>query len=456
MKIERKDIDALNKTVTITLSPEDFESEFLTELKKYKAKAHMKGFRKGKTPLSVLKKMYGQSVLADVVMERINKDLSNYISDEKMDVLGQPLPNEDQQKYEFDPNVLEEMSFSFDLGLAPEFEVLGLDDKFKIFNVSIPDETVEEELMLARKRVGKNEEVEDDIQENDMLTIKALELDGKKLKEGGWETDFTIMAELINDEKIKAKVLKGKKGTKIDFDIYTIEKDKDEKYVRKYLLNLDDEEEKEIGSKFRGTIEKVSRLIPAEMNKEFFKNYFGNEDVDTEEAAKAKIREDIEKYYDQQAKLVMNREVMEHLMDVNKLETPNDFLKRWLSTNNNNMASEDIEKDFEGFQKNLQWTLIKNKLAKKYEVNVEPQEIRNEMRGKVISYMQGYPMDENSLNEMVNRLLSNNEQVNKVYEEIQAVKIFDKLEGDLNLEKKKITLEKFKDLVKSLNESAAN
>ena len=453
MKIEKKDIDPLNRSVTITLAPEDFESEFISELKKYKAKAHMKGFRKGKTPLTVLKKMYGQSVLADVVMERINKGISNYIADEKLDILGQPLPNENQKQYEFDPNSLEEMSFTFDLGLAPEFEVQGLDHSYNLYEVTIPDATVEEELNLARKKMGKQIEVEDTIEEKDLLTIKAVEMDGKKVKDGGWETDFTILTELINDDKVKSKLLKGKKGTSFDFDITTIEKDKDEKYIRKYLLNLDDDEDKVIGNKFRGTVDKVSRLEPAELNSDFFKNYFGNEDVDNEDTAKTKIREEIEKYYTQQAKLVMNREVMEHLVEVNKLETPDAFLKRWLSTNNNNVSGEDIEKDFDAFQKNLQWTLVKNKLEKKYDVTVDPQEIRNDMRNKVLSYMQGYPMDENSLNEMVNRLLSNNEQVNKVYEEIQAVKIFDKLEGDLILVKNEITLEDFKEVVKKLNDT---
>jgi trigger factor len=455
MKIERKDLDTLNSSVTITLDPEDYQSSFLDELKKYKSKAHMKGFRKGKTPMNVLKKMYGQSVLAEVVMERVNKELSSYIGDEKLDLLGQPIPSEDQQRYDFDPNNLEEISFTFDLGLSPEFEINGIEDTYILHDVTIPEEIVEEELSLARKRMGEQIEEENDIEEHDILTITAVELEGEQPKAGGWETDFTIMTDQIGEEGLKEKVLKGKKGIEIDFDIYKIEKDKDEKHVKKYLLNLDDDEEKEIGNMFRGIVQKVQRIKPAEMNEEFFSKYFGNDEVKTEEEAKDKVRKEIEKYYEQQAKMVMNREVMEALMEKNDLKTPDNFLKRWLSTTNENVSPEDIEKDFESFQKNLQWTLIKNKLSKKYDVTVDPEDVRNEMRNKVLSYMQGYPMDENSLNDMVNRLLSNNEQVNKVYEEIQAVKIFEKLEGDLTLQKKEITLEKFKEVVKTLNESQA-
>lgn len=453
MKIERIEKDQLNSSVSITLTREDYEPTFLDELKKYRNKASMKGFRKGKTPMNFIKKMYGQSVLAEVVMDKINKSLSDFIADEKLDILGQPLPGEDQDRYNFDPNALEDMTFVFDLGIAPEFEIKGLDDPVKLNVVEIPDETVQEELDIARKRLGKQIEVEDNIEENDLLTIKARELADGELKEGGWETDFTVLTNLINDEEVKKVLLGGKKGVEFDFDINTIEKDKDEAYIRKYLLNLDEDEEKEIGNMFKGTVDKIQRVEAAELNADFFKGYFGNEDVDNEEDAKGKIKEEIEKYYKQQAKLVMNRELMEYLMESNKINTPDEFLMRWLTSNNENLSKEEIEKDFESFKKNLQWTLIKNKLSKKYEIQVEHGEIRNEMRNKVLSYMQGYPMDENTLNDMTNRLLSNQEQVNRVYEEVQATKIFDKLEEDLNFNEVKISLEEFKEVVKDLNES---
>ncbi|NNF35445.1 MAG: trigger factor [Saprospiraceae bacterium] len=456
MKIERIEKDNLNSSVSITLSKEDYEPTFLDELKKYRNKASMKGFRKGKTPMNFIKKMYGQSVLAEVVMDKINKSLSEYIAEEKLDILGQPLPGEEQERYEFDPNALKDMTFVFDLGVAPEFEIQGLEDPVNLYDVEIPDETVREELDIARKRLGKQVDIEDNIEENDLLTIKAVELEDGSIKEGGWETDFTVLVNLINDEDVKSALLKGKKGSEFDFDINTIEKDKDEAYVRKYLLNLDDDEEKEIGNMFRGTVDKVQRVEAAELNADFFKGYFGNEDVDNEEDAKGKIKEEIVKYYKQQAKLVMNRELMEYLMENNKIDTPDNFLMRWLATNNEKLSKEEIEKDFDSFKKNLQWTLIKNKLSAKYEIQVDPEEIRNEMRNKVLSYMQGYPMDENTLNDMTNRLLSNQEQVNRVYEEVQAAKIFDKLEDDLNFNEVKITLEDFKEVVKELNESQNN
>ncbi len=453
MKIERTEKDPLNSSISITLSREDYEPTFLNELKKHRSKAQMKGFRKGKTRLNFIKKMYGQSVVADVVMEKINKSLTGYISDEKLDILGQPLPSDEQERYDFDPNALKEMTFTFDLGLAPEFDITGLEDEFKVHKVEIPDETIMEELDVARKRLGKQVEIEEDIQENDLLTIKAREIENGEIKDGGWETDFTVLANLINDEEVKDTLLKGKKGMEFDFNITTIEKDKDEAYIKKYLLNLDEDEEKEIGDLFRGKVDKIQRVEAAELNADFFSNYFGNEEISNEDEAKGKIREEIEKYYKQQAKLVMNREVMEYLMEKNTPETPDEFLKRWLSMNNEKLSPEEIDKDFEAFKKNLQWTLIKNKLGKKYEIQVNPDEIRNEMRNKVLGYMQGYPMDENTLNDMTNRLLGNQEQVNRVYEEIQAAKIFDNLEGDLNLKENNISLEDFKEVVKDLNES---
>lgn len=456
MKVERQEIDQLNSTITILLEPGDYEPNFLDELKKYKSKVQMKGFRKGKTPMGVIKKMYGQSVLAEIVMDQINKGLTDFISEEKIDILGQPLPKEDQQQYDFDPNNLSDMEFRFDVGMAPEFDIQGVEDEFRLYDVSADDKTIEEELNVARRRFGKQEEVEDNIEEKDMLTISAWELEDGEKKEKGWETGFTVLVEMVGDEKVKKIILAGKAGLEFDFDIYNIEKDRDEAHVKKYFLNMDEEEEQEVGKLFRGKIDKVARIAPAELNGEFFTNYFGNEEVTTEEEAKNKIKEEIEKYYEHQSKLVMNREVMEHLMDKNNLSTPDTFLKKWLTSTNENTSAEEIEKDYESFQKNLQWTLIKNKFSDKYDVVVSPEHIRNNMRQKISSYMQGYPMDDNQMNEMIDRLLKDKEQVNKTYEEIQAMMIFDALEKDLNLKKEPIGIEEFKEVVKSLNETASN
>lgn len=456
MQVTIKDSDQLVNTLSVSLSKNDYENDFLTELKKQKGKAQMKGFRKGKTPLSMIKKMYGQKVLFDIVMNKINKAINDYIESEQLNILGQPLPNEDQKQYVFDPNALEDMEFLFDIGLSPEFEIEGLDEGIELYKVEIPEATIEEELNGARKRKGNQIEIEDNIEKEDILTISAKEIENGEVKEGGWETGFTIMVDTIASEELQSDILKGKKGMEFDFDIYNLEKDKDEKYVRKYFLNLDDEEEKEIGHLFRGKIDVVKRLEPAEMDEDFFKSYFGNEEVNTAEDAKLKVREEIENYYAAQAKLVRNRKVMEILMEKTTFGIPEEFMKRWLKETNEEVTDENLEKEFPAFKENLKWTLIKNKLSKKYEISVLPEEVKQKLAQKIYQYMGGYPVGQEYIQDMVNKLMSNQEQVNRAYEEVQADKIFESLDKDLIEVEKIISLEDFKEEVKKLNERLSN
>jgi trigger factor len=456
MQVTIKDSQNLVNTISVTLSKDDYETDFTSELKKQRGKAQMKGFRKGKTPMSIMKKMYGQKVLVDVVMNKINTAINDYIESEKLNILGQPLPNKEQEQYAFDPNSLSEMEFLFDIGLTPEFEIQGLDNTIDIYHVEIPEETVEEELNVARRRAGKQVEMEDDIGKDDILTISAKEIEDGNVKKDGWETGFTVMVDSIANEELRAEILKGKKGMEFDFDIFNFEKDKDEKHVKKYLLNLDEEEEKEIGNDFRGKIDVVKRLQPAELDEEFYKNYFGNDEIKSEEEARAKVKGEIQSYYDNQAKMVRNRNLMDVLMEKTNITIPEDFMKRWLKETNKEVTDENLEKEFPAFTENLKWTLIKTKLSDKYAVTVEQQEVKEKLIQKVYQYMGAYPVGEEYITEMVNRLMSNQEQVNKAYEEIQADKIFVALEKDITEEEKSISLEDFKEEVKKLNERLSN
>ena len=453
MKIDKIDQENLTSKISVTLSKEDYQPKFVDELKKYRGKVQMKGFRKGKTPINLIKKMYGQSLLSEIVFESIQKALNDYLNEEKIKIVAQPLPSKDQELLDLDPNNLQDYTLSFDIGLAPEFEIKGLDDTYALHKVDIPDATIEEELKVGQRKLGKQVETEETIEEKDMLTISAKELEDGEVKKKGHETGFTVLTETIADESLKEKIMKSKVGFEFDFDIYQLEKDRDEKYVKKYLLNLDEEEEIEVGNMFRGKIDKVMRLQEAELNEDFFSSYFGNKDIKNTDDAKSKIREEIEKFYEGQAKAVMNRKVMESVMDQTEITVPEEFLKRWLKENNTETTEEEIEKEFPAFLDNFKWTLIKNKLSDKYDIKVEYPELQDAMRQRVMSYMQGYPMEDGFVNDMVARMMDNKEQVNKLYEEIQANKVFESLEKDLATEEKSISLDEFRDIVKDLNES---
>lgn len=458
MQIVRKETDPLHLTLELTLEPSDYAPKFESEIKKYKNQAQLKGFRKGMTPVSVIKKMYGKSILSDVINEAIQDKLFGYLDEQKLNYLGQPLPNRDENLvFNLDVNNLKEYKFSFDLGLAPELDIKGVSetDEYNYFDVSIPDSIVEEEFNAARKRFGKRVEATDTIQNMDMIKLEAEELDGNVVKDGGWKTEFTLLVDIIHDETVKNEILTKKLGDNITFDIYKLE-DKDEAHINKYLLKKPEDSDLETGNMFSATITEVTRVELAELNEEFFST-FGDESVTDETSLKEFLRKDIKAYYDSQALQFMYRDIMDALMEKNEVNLPETFLRRYLRESNENVSDEVLEKEFDAFAKNMRWSLQKSNLANKYEISVEETDIRKHFTNSVFSYMRSYGnMDYSFISQTVDRLMKDKEQMNKAYEEILADRVFSRI-GD-TVKKKNITIsqEDFVEKVKQLNERVNN
>jgi trigger factor len=457
MQIVRKDADALNITLELTLEPSDYSQKFESELKKYKNTAQMKGFRKGMTPMSVIKKMYGKSILSDVVNETLQNKLFAYIDEQKLNYLGQPLPNRDENiVFNLDVNNLQEYKFSFDLGLAPEFEVKGVSsaDKYTYYDVNIGDKLIEDELDAMRRRYGKRVETSEVIQKMDMVKMESVELDGDKEKENGWKTEISVLVDIIHDEAVKNEIQTKKLGDTIIFDVYKLE-DKDKAHVDKYILKKT-EEDQENGSMFKGTITEVSRVEPAELNEEFFQ-IFGDESVTDEESVRAYLGKDIKSYYDNQAMQFMYREIMDALMDNNNIDLPMTFLKKYLKETNENISDEVLEKEFDAFAKNMKWSLQKSKLATEYGIEVNEEDLKRHFTNSVFSYMRNYGnMDYSFISQTVERLMKDKDQVNKAYEEILADRIFVKIGEIVNRDIIEISQEDFVQKVKQLNERVNN
>jgi len=458
MQIVRKDTNPLHLTLELTLEPLDYAPKFESEIKKYKNKAQLKGFRKGMTPVSVIKKMYGKSILSDVINETIQDKLFGYLDEQKLNYLGQPLPNRDENLvFDLDVNNLKEFKFSFDLGLAPEIDVKGVSatDEYNFYDVTIPDTIVEEEFTAARRRFGKRTDATDTIQNMDMIKLDAEELDGAVVKEDGWKTEFTILVDVIKDEAVKKELLTKKLGDNITIDIYKLE-DKDETHTNKYLLKKPEDNMQVVGNMFSATITEVSRIEPAELNEEFFST-FGDDAVHDESSLKEFLRKDVKAYYDNQAMQFMYREIMDYLMDNNEIALPETFLKRYLKENNDDVSEDVVEKEFDAFAKNMRWSLQKSHLAKKYEITIEEADIRKHFTNSVFSYMRSYGnLDYSFITQTVDRLMTDKEQVNKAYEEILADRVFVRI-GD-TVKKKNLTIsqEDFVQKVKELNERVNN
>jgi len=458
MQIVRKDEDALNVSLELTLEPQDYQPKLQSELKKYKNQVQIKGFRKGMAPDSLIKKMYGKSILLEILDETLKAKLFEYIDAEKLNYLGQPLPVRDEEDaLGLDVNAAKNYTFKFDLGIAPEIEIKGVseNDEYPFYDVQIPDNLVEEELNAARKRNGERINPTGNIQNMDLVTIEAKELDGGSIKEGGWETRFSILVDVIKDEEVKKNLLGKNVGDVIAFDIYKLE-DKGDNHTKRYLLKQDANDDTVTGNMFSGTIVEIDRVEPAALNEDFFQT-FGDPSITDEASCREFLRKDLKSYYDSQSLQFMYRDIMEYIMEHNEVPLPEIFLKKYLKETNENVSDEVLEKEFESFCKNMKWSLQKSHLAKEYDIEVQEEDIRRHFTSSVFSYMRNYgSMDYSFIQSTVDRLMKDQKQVNKAYEEILADKIFARVGETVKRKKIEIPQEEFVQKVKELNERVNN
>lgn len=451
-KVELENIDTLNAVLTVTLEKSDYEPKFKTELNKYRKKANMKGFRTGKTPISVVKKMYGKSILVDIINEQLQQEIYNYLADNDIKILGQPLPSSEQEPQDFEVKTLQDFVFKFDLGLPPDFEVKGADEHttFEKMVVEPADEMVNEDLQAARKRSGEREAVEDEIRDNDMVKLEVVELDGDEPKEDGITAEFSLLIGQNTNPGLQEELAKKKQGDKLKVDILNLEEDRDEDYARKYYLNLEDDDERAFNNEFEATIAEVTRIAPAELDQAFFDQTFGEGEVSSEEEAREKIREQIKGFYNSQAEALLSRDIQEKLLELNEIELPEGFLKRWMKASNEGVDEQTIEKEYDNFEKNLQWSLIRGKLGNRFGIEVSENDIVEAARHRIRQYFGGQAMPgmEQIVDSTAQSILQDQKQAEQLHQEVLTDRTFEVLIEKVDVKEKPVSLEAFEEAVK--------
>ncbi len=461
-QVVRKDVDNLNAVVSITIPNTEVQTKLKSELKTIQKKAQIKGFRAGKTPMSFVKKMYGEKVLSDVINETIGKALDEFLKDEELHYLGQPIPSKDQKEQNISLNAKEDFVFEFDLGLAPQFDITEIEKmKFDIFDIEVPQEDVDQVFDEGLERMGESTEVDMPIEEKDIITIDAEELDENgKAKEGGWACTFTVLVDgKLNDDVKKELFGKKKEHVIKSFDIYEIEKGANEDYVKKYFLDVgENDQDVEIGKMFSGKVSSIKRLQPAKLDEEFVKNYFKNDDLTTVEDARAFIEKDIAKYLNRQSGEMFFFNLQNELIEKYNLELPDEFLKRWLILSSEQNTVENVDKHFDSFKKEMQWSMIKSKLMQHFDVNVEFNELVDHWAARLQQQLGGQ-MDVAMLRGYGEQFLQENEEeYNKILNTVSNDKLIDILTDKLKFNKKKISLKEFNAIVSEMNakHAAAN
>ncbi|MCX2473375.1 trigger factor [Pedobacter sp. MC2016-05] len=448
MNITQEKTGNLNAVVKIKIAPADYSPKVEKAIKDQAKKAQLPGFRKGMVPAAHIKKMYGKSILVEEINNLLNDTLSNYIAEQKLEILGQPLPQMDNER-DFKWDNTDEFEFDYELGLAPAFDVnVSSKDKFTQYVVKADQETLESRIKNIRRSYGKmtNPEV---AEEGDVLYAELVQLgaDGS-IFEGGISNTATIRLDLISDKK----VLKSLVGLKKD-DVVTIDVQKtfEDKAAIAKALNISEEDAADLKSNFQLTVKNVNRLEESDLNQEFFDKLFGEGTVTDEAGFRAKIQEEVESMFTQDAERKLSNDIYEALLQKHAFDLPDDFLRRWLKATNEKLTDEELAEGYDDFAKNLKWTLIENKIIKDNSIEIKYEDVVAAAKAKLDAQFRMYspsPLPEDQLAQYAVQFLQDKENANRTFEEVKAAKTFEQIKTIVTLDQKEIDYDKFVELDK--------
>jgi trigger factor len=457
--VVRKDIDNCSAILTVTITREVLKPKLDAELKKVRQKMPLKGFRPGQVPMDYLKKMHGASIFTETLNEMFSESLVGYLRESQLNILGQPLPAVEQpMKLSINiSNPDPEYVIDYEVGFVPKIDIQGIDKShtYERLTVSNLDELAEEDLQFARKRVGKRSNPTDGIEDNDILRIAARELESETgdAKAGGWETQMTFLVKNIKDEALKAKLLTLKTGDTLRYNARSVEAHEKEDMHRKYILALPEGDDRVVGDWFEGTIEEVSRVADAELDQEFYDGYFG-EGVSTQEQAIEKLKVGILQFYEVRSNALLFRSMQERLLQLNKIELPDNFLKRWLGvTNEGKLSAEQIEREYPAFSDNLRWSIIRDDLMEAFDVEVSDADMKAEYARRVRNYFQ-FNLPDNILESSIERLMKDEKDVENTRRELESDKLLEAVRGQVTLADKAVTSEEFHKIVEEVTAKA--
>jgi len=440
MNITKEESGKLTALVHINLKEEDYIEKVNQQLKTYRKEAKMPGFRPGMVPMGMIKRMYGKAVLADEVNKSISDGLNNYLQDNKINVLGNPLPNEEKTAtLDFDKQ--KEFDFFFDIGIAPDVEVnLSEDIKIPYYKIKVSDEEVEKALTDIQMRLGKEEHPEK-VELEDTLKGKFVQVDeeGNDV-ENGYTKEGSFVVSDIALKTIQKKFVDKEKGKRVVFNPAKAFKDDDKV---KELLGLTDGDEK-LNADYAFEIEDIIRTEPAELNEEFFKQVYPSDEIKTDEEFKNHIREDLSGHYQKDADKQFVSDTIDFLLENVNPELPDEFLKRWLlESNEEKVTKEQIDGQYDNYAKTFKWQLIEEKLIEAHGDVLRV--TREDVRNKVKAYFQipdgGEPNPQ--MEGIVDQLLSSEEEYQRIFGELMDERYIAFFKEKIEKEEKEVTTDEF-------------
>ena len=451
MNISFEAPDKINGLMTITLETADYQPEVEKTLKDYRKRANIPGFRPGQAPMGMIKRQFGPSVKVETINKMLGEKLYEYVRENKIQMLGEPLPSDKQEQLDFESD--QPLTFKFDIAVAPEFEAkLSGKDKVPYYNITVDDKLIDQQVEMYQSRSGHYEKVENfDAEQRDMLKGDLRELDAKgNVKEGGITVaDAVLMPQYIKVDDQKKLFDGAKLGDIITWNPCKAYPESDVEVSS--LLKIQKEEVKDHEGDFTFQVTEISRYVKAEINQELFDQTFGEGTVKSEKEFRQKIADIISQQFKADSDYKFLRDVRAHMeKKVGKLEFPEALLKRVMLNNNKDKGEDFVEKNFEASIKELGWHMIKEQLVAAQEIKVEDADLKNAAKEAARAQFAQYGMSnvpDEYLDNYATEMLKKRENVDGLLDRAVDVKLTAALKNVVKLEEKDITLEDFQKML---------
>ncbi len=434
MNITKEQIDELNAVVKVAISKDDYKDKVEKILNDYRRQANIPGFRKGHVPMGLIKKQYGKAVLVDEVNKLLQDNLNKYLTEEKLDVLGNPLPKQ-QEDFNWDSDSLD---FEFELGLAPNFEVKVKTKKAVTqYKIVADKKMVNEQVDRIKKQYGKLVSKTE--------AGKSDELTGSFKNEAEEiENQTTIELDKIKGKKALDALVGKKVGDSVQLKTKGLFK---EDYLLSSALGVSREKAEKLNIEVSFVIEEINERQPAVLDQELFDKLFGKDTVKSEKELQEKIKEDTEKQFEQQSDQKLLNDITERLIEDTKFDLPSEFLRKWIQVSGENPLTDDEAKEeFEKSEKGLRYQLIEGKIIKENDLQVQLDELKEFAKGFIKSQMAQYghldPQEE-ELENIATRVMSNQDEVKRLSEQLMSQKLLTFYKEHANLKVKEVTYDDF-------------
>lgn len=437
MNVVEEKIDDLNSVLRITVESKDYSEKIEKTLKKYRKDATMPGFRPGKAPMSLIKKKHAKGLLADELNTLVSRKLTDYIREKQINILGQPLPKVDEQvKGDFENPT--DFTFSYELGIAPEFEVkLSKKNKYEYLKVDVSKQMLDKEIDNLARRYGK-------LVSSDKVGDKDMVIGEFTQKNGEIKNNSTISLEFIEDAKVKKSFIDKKVGDALEVNPKDVSKDLKDMAA---MLAIPEEEAAVLDSKFDFKITDIKNMVPCAVDQGLFDKLFGEGNIKSEDELRNKIKTDLDNMFGNDSDKLFSNNITNDLISKAKFDLPEGFLKRWIkASNKEEITMEQVEADFDNYRDSLKWQLIQNKIIKDNDIKVETAEVLGYTRNLLISQYVQYGMpapEEKELEEQAKNVLSNQDEANKIYDNLYSQKMMLFFKDTVSIKEKEMSYEKF-------------